>query len=637
MMKSGKKVLLQKIIIVLFLIFVSFVCYKIDLNNSFGINFDLRWLDVLFIARGSVAPHPDIVVCTLDEETYDAMGDEYPFSSTSTYTKFFNNLKKLGVGVVGLDLIIESYKSDFGTVETEFRDSLKNFGTVVFAMKMWDFYKTEKLGGKEIISSGTRVKTSNDFYTTGHRLGMINASLSPDGVMRESRYSHVNPQTLEKYPTMVYKLYEAYLESARDKSSLVSTSELLLSGNKFLINFTGGPKNIPEVPFYSIAMLTDESIKKLRPKYEGKVFLIGATDLESHDFFSVPFSSSPDIRGMRQMSGVEVMANALNTLMSNNFIRQPSKSDYRLLFIIVAALASGTFFLVRSVWANMVLALAYCLVVLHSSYNVFISGGIFLRPDQICFTILALFFATVSSKIILLESEKRLIRNTFNRYISSEVVDKILSDGDRINLSGESSNVAVLFADIRNFTTISENLPAEAVVKILNGFFKRMVDVVFIHEGTLDKFIGDCVMVIFGAPQQCLAPVDRAVRCAIDMQRAAAEFNEAEGAGKDGKIEISVGIGISFGKCVVGNIGSEKRMEYTAIGDVVNTASRIQSLAGAREIFITSDANSRLQGEEAAAFSGSGAVAVKLDSVLLKGKTREVVVYRIDYLSEKAV
>jgi adenylate cyclase len=148
------------------------------------------------------------------------------------------------------------------------------------------------------------------------------------------------------------------------------------------------------------------------------------------------------------------------------------------------------------------------------------------------------------------------------------------SDGSAIQLSGDRRRISVLFSDIRGFSTISENLPPEKVVKLLNDYFERMVDVVFRNKGTLDKFIGDGLMVIFGAPEDDAYQEEHALRTALEMQHElelmAANW-EPEG------IRIRVGIGINSGPAVVGNIGSSRRMEYTAIGDTVNLASRLES------------------------------------------------------------
>jgi len=170
--------------------------------------------------------------------------------------------------------------------------------------------------------------------------------------------------------------------------------------------------------------------------------------------------------------------------------------------------------------------------------------------------------------------ERDRVKATFAHFVSQQVVDSILKSGAEVKLSGDRKRVTVLFCDIRGFSTISEKMPPEKVVALLNDYFEAMVEVIFRNNGTLDKFIGDGIMVIFGAPEDDPHQEERALNTAIEMQRALhllAKKWHPEG------IDIRIGVGINSGPAVVGNIGSSRRMDYTAIGDTVNLASRLES------------------------------------------------------------
>jgi adenylate cyclase len=170
--------------------------------------------------------------------------------------------------------------------------------------------------------------------------------------------------------------------------------------------------------------------------------------------------------------------------------------------------------------------------------------------------------------------ERERLKLGFARYVSQYILEKILKSGSSAKFEGERKKITVIFTDIRHFTAIAEKLPPEDVVKILNQYFEEMIEVIFRNHGTLDKFLGDGIMIEFGAPLDDELQEKHAVITAIEMQQALKKLN-AKWA-EEGKEALKIGVGIHTGLAVVGNIGSERRMEYTAIGDTVNVASRLE-------------------------------------------------------------
>ncbi len=211
-----------------------------------------------------------------------------------------------------------------------------------------------------------------------------------------------------------------------------------------------------------------------------------------------------------------------------------------------------------------------------------------------------------------------LVRSNFERYFAPNVAAEIVHQQAAIRLGGEKRAVTVLFADIRNFTAIAEQISPDAIAALLTDYFTEMVDLIFEHGGTLDKFIGDALMALWGAPVAHGDDPRRAVTAAIAMQRAVEGLNSRWALA--GRPRISVGIGINYGEVFVGNIGSHRRLEYTVIGDPVNVAQRLTAQAGPNEILI-SEALRRVVGERF--------TVEHLPAMALKGRTRVVEVYRV--------
>ncbi|HEX2437509.1 MAG TPA: adenylate/guanylate cyclase domain-containing protein [Methylomirabilota bacterium] len=190
--------------------------------------------------------------------------------------------------------------------------------------------------------------------------------------------------------------------------------------------------------------------------------------------------------------------------------------------------------------------------------------------------------------------EKEMITRAFSRYVTREVVDEILKDPARVVLTGARREVTALFCDIRGFTATAESLPPEEVVELLNAFYELMIETTFKHDGTLDKFLGDGVMAVFGAPLYRADHALMAARTALAMQAGMRELSAQRVAA--GKSPLSVGIGLNAGEVIAGTVGTSARMEYTVVGDCVNLASRLQSSARPGQILVSADTYTRLNG-----------------------------------------
>jgi len=222
-------------------------------------------------------------------------------------------------------------------------------------------------------------------------------------------------------------------------------------------------------------------------------------------------------------------------------------------------------------------------------------------------------------------AREEVARANYGRFLPEYVVQQILENPDSFKLGGVNQTVTVLFADIRGFTRLSEHAPPERVVQLLNNYFTAMSDVIFAHGGTLDKYLGDGLMALFGAPTASPEDACNAVAASVQMQRRMEEINVQLSA--EGLAEIAIGIGLHTGVATVGYIGSERRSEYTAIGDTVNLAARLEQNALPGQI-ILSDATAR-------AAEGAGCGFHPRPPITVKNRVQPVPIFEVDWRSAR--
>ncbi|MFA6451534.1 MAG: adenylate/guanylate cyclase domain-containing protein [bacterium] len=216
------------------------------------------------------------------------------------------------------------------------------------------------------------------------------------------------------------------------------------------------------------------------------------------------------------------------------------------------------------------------------------------------------------------ELRNKLISSMLHRYVDGSVIEQILANPNKYSkLGGDRKEVAAFFCDIRGFTPVSEKTTADELIHLLNSIYKELTGIVFSNNGTFDKYMGDCIMAFWGAPTDIEDETLWAVRAALEMQKA---FEALKHDWPPELKTLGIGIGINFGEVVIGNIGTEETMDYTIIGEVVNTAQRVESIARPGQILITKNAKLRVEGK---------IQFLKLEPVLLKGKSLPVEIYEV--------
>jgi adenylate cyclase len=390
-----------------------------------------------------------------------------------------------------------------------------------------------------------------------------------------------------------------------------------------LINFRGPAlladlksRPYPAYSFFDLLLSAEQIAAEKKPDIDPSVFRdkivfvgMGASGL--YDAFETPFAGG-------KMPGIQVHASVADDFLSNRFMRPESRS-VRIALVLTFGLIVGLIAAIVPAWwataAFAAIVAAFAFVATRQ-----FAGGTWINITQPTVASSVALLGGVSYQFFFEGREKRKMKRLFGQYVSKDVYEQLVANPDLARLGGQRRQMTVLFSDIRGFTTVSEKGQPEEIVAILNEYFTRMVEIVFAHKGTLDKFVGDMVMALFGAPLDDPHHAEHAVDAALEMIRELKRLNEKWTA--EGRPALDIGIGISTGPMIAGNIGSEAIMSYTVIGDSVNLGARLESL--------NKEYGTRIIISEATRDALPGRYLFRpLGDVVVKGKTRPVGIFEV--------
>lgn len=537
-----------------------------------------------------------IKIIAIDDETLNELG---PFGTWSRDT-YADVISALGdyPDVIAMDIML------FGDMDSEGDERLKSVcaenGKVVSGsyINYKSLYKTDEKG-RHYIDRFNIDSVTEPIVSEQCRTGFVNASPDEDGVIRSAFVSANYGET--EYQSIAAAAYSLYCE----KNGIEKNIPALDSNGRMWISYAGKPFDYEHI---SLCKVLDGTVD---PRiFNGCIVLVGAYAAGLQDQFSVPNSSD-------LMYGAEIHANIIQGLLDGKTPVPASREAAALVSAFFAALAyilSKRFKIKASTPVVIVLAGGYvCL-------------GAFVNSCGTAYPLLyAPLFSVIGYILNLVRkyaheaAEKRMISAAFKKYVAPQVVEEISKSGKyHIKLGGENRHIAVLFVDIRGFTPMSESLEPEQVVDILNTYLNLTANSVFANGGTLDKFIGDATMAVFNAPFDLDDYVFRAVKTAWDIIGGGNAIEEKflEKYGKS----VSFGVGVNCGSAVVGNIGCDFRMDYTAIGDTVNTAARLESNAKRGQALISEEVYNRVK---------ERVTAEPIGEIPLKGKSKGVFVYSL--------
>lgn len=635
---------------------------------------ELKTIDFRFAARGKISPGSEVVLAVIDEKSLEKEGKwVWPRSKLADLV---TKLSKAGARVVAFDIgflepddkrivqTINSIKQEvqkFRIQNTKFEHFLENLK-----------YKSDndRFLADAIINSSSRVVLGYFFHMSLAESGHLNEAdiqIHQENI-RGSRHklvryasaaSHNVPLIEAKMPQSNIKIVSnatdlsgffnivpdpdgvvrwipaviKFREALYAPLSIVSASAYLnhpISVNvadhgieginigrvfiptddrgKIIVNYRGPGKTFPHI---SITDILNESV----PEYvlKDKIVLVGATAVAIYDLRITPFGTV--------FPGLEVHANIVDSILANDFLYPP---EWAKLFAVMAIIVAGLFLgIVLSRAGAISGALAgiflFCGYILLCQY-LFSSKGLILNLVYPLSVMVFLYVAITAYRYLVEAKQKRFIKDAFSTYLAPSVVSQLIQFPENLVLGGEKRDITALFSDVQEFTSISERLTPDEVVDLLNEFLTEMTDIILKYEGTVDKFEGDAIIAFFGAPNHLVNQAEVACRACIEMQKRLAELRSKWRT--EGKPELKMRIGLCTGPAVVGNMGSKNRMDYTMMGDTVNTAARLEVV---NKIYGTYT----LVGSSTYKSAGDNIMAREIDSVLVAGKEEPVTIYEI--------
>lgn len=545
----------------------------LTLLASLGVldNLDNIASDALYQNRS--AADGEIVLIGIDDRAIDELGPygQWNRDIIAMTLEALNQSEDCRPAAIGVDVLytgestgdldawLEEAAGQYGNVVTA---CAAQFGTAVTKDEAGDYY----LNKFSILSFEEPYAALRDVTTQGH----INAMLDNDGILRHHLLKLDLPDGRE-YPSMALALAQMYHDYYDLRQVALPPTD---AQNFWYVPFCGEPGDFDE----SISVVDLISGEIPADYFAGKIVLIGPYTIGLQDNYITSIDHA------RQMYGVEYQANAIQALLRGEY-KQEVRNNLQLMLLFGMLLLGLMGFWRRQVQFATILWAALCGGWVLLCIGVYQVGWV-LHVLWIPVGVTILFSGSLAVNYIQAAAGRRQVTNTFKRYVAPEIVNEILKEGtETLELGGKLTTIAVLFVDVRGFTTMSEALAPPQVVEILNRYLTLIADCILKNGGTLDKFVGDAAMAFWGAPLPQEDYVMRAVQAAADMVDGSKALSE-ELMAQFGRT-VSFGIGVHVGEAVVGNIGSPQRMDYTAIGDTVNTAARLEANAPAGTIYIS--------------------------------------------------
>jgi adenylate cyclase len=630
--KANRTLFLATIGIGLFSALLTLGIYR--WSPSFLREIDLRYSDFRFKIRGNVKPGAQVAIVAIDEKSINELG-RWPWSR-SRLAELADKLADYHPKIVAFDIVFSESESE--DADAMLGVSLKKGNFILGYFFRQDSTKEPSLESLNQLKE-SNIKLVNflgkpksrfleEFSSAELNLSQIGAHAKgfgffnfpnpdTDGVFRRAQllmsynggiYPSLNLEAMHRLlgEEILLKVAPYGVDSFYIGQRLIPTNE----NGEFIINYYGPGGTFPT--YSAIDVLSGKlPLEALRDK----LVFVGTTEIGIYDARSTPFDPT--------FPGVEIHATVAANILDGRFLIKNNLTEALNIFLLLIFPLVLVLLLMRVGKTLSAFGIFLALLFLHQlgNYTIFTRLNLLLSA---LYPALSLGFAYIffeGYRNLVAEKKGRYLRRAFSSYVSPELVAQILQDPDKLKLGGEKRKVTVLFSDIRGFTSLSERMSPEALVSFLNEYLSPMTQIVMDERGTLDKYIGDAIMAIFGAPLDVADHPNHACHAALSMLERLKELNLKWK--ERGWNHISIGIGINTGEAIVGNMGANVRFEYTAIGDTVNLASRLEGLNKLYGTHIIVS-KSTLDGINSSQF-----LLRELDLVQVKGKEKHISIFEL--------
>lgn len=540
-------------IILLLLSLLLSIFHTVMFATPLGDKLEHAALDLWFNLRGIRKPPSDFVIIAMDEESYTQLG--VPLNQAwprSIHADLLQRLKEMGAKRIVFDVLF----LDAGPDKTADERLAQAFGSIPTTLG------TEQ--GKKDMSSGTGSYTIDVLFQPYEPFAKKAASLGlvtlPEQFAHVRRFWTERSHITEDLPTLAEAGAGVDLENAE------------LPDKYDFINFYGPPGTIRT---FSYEQVLQTEVPLPLEKIKDKTVFVGIllrTEVgpSQMDAFLVPYYGEQGQK--KRMFGVEIHATAAANIFSKDWINCAAKWLQALILGLVSFAIALLMFSIRPLWGLLVLVLSIiCWAII--AYVLFLSGTFVPGVNLFLVTLPIAFLGSTLYYYVSTHRARKQIELAFEFYLSPEMAEQMAKNPNALQLGGESVYATALFTDIAGFTDITEKMTAQDVSMMLNAYFTEVMEVIFKNQGTLIKFIGDAVFALFGAPIKLPDHAKRAVETALAMQKEVERFNASKRFPA-----LNTRIGLNTGPMVAGNLGSKRRFDYTAIGDSVNLASRVEGI-----------------------------------------------------------